>query len=317
MNLNSNNTKEVVKKQQDSLKNTIMKMTSQFKAALPAIITPERMARIAMTAVAQNQKLATCTQESFLGALLTGAQLGLEPNTPLGQCYLIPFQTKTGISCQFQLGYQGLIELCYRSGKYKNIQARVVYEGDVFDYSYGTNEYINHIPKGLTEKPVAVYAYYTLTNGGGTFEVMSWDQILAFSHKYSFAVKQGFSSPWQSDPEAMAKKTLLKKLLKFAPKSVEVADALTYDSGVVNVSTLKEGNETIFNKNIDYTAEYTVQESEEKNDNTVKPIENKATAPAAKQPVETKLSNEEQAAIDAAFDAQAQEYEEHIPDELF
>lgn len=317
MNVNGNKVVEVKKPASTSLKATIMQMTSQFKAALPAVITPERMARIAMTAVSVNQKLSECSQDSFFGALLTGAQLGLEPNTPLGQCYLIPFKTNGVMTCQFQLGYQGLIELAYRSGKYKNIQARVVYEGDTFDYSYGTNEYINHVPMRISNKPIAVYAYYSLTNGGGTFEVMTWAEIEAFSKKYSFAVKSGYSSPWQSDPEAMAKKTLLKKLLKFAPKSVEVAEALSYDSGVVKVSSIRDGNETLINRSVvDYTpADYTVKAPQETITPQVEPKNSPTTA--HNEPTNDFMTQDEQSAIDAAFEAQAAVYEQRIPDGLF
>lgn len=76
---------------QPTLKQWVTKMADQIKCALPTNITPERMTRIALTALSKDAKLSQSTPESFIGALLTSAQLGLECNTPLGQAYLIPF----------------------------------------------------------------------------------------------------------------------------------------------------------------------------------------------------------------------------------
>lgn len=228
---------------QATLKQWVAKMTDQIAMALPANITPERMARIAMTALSKNELLAQSTPGSFLGALLTAAQLGLECNTPLGQAFLIPYKNgKTGcIETQFQLGYQGILDLCYRTNQYKTIQARVVYKGDDLDYSYGFNEDLRHIPRGKSNEPIFVYAYYELTSGGHAFEVMSWNEVMKFAEQYSQSVKYKKSSPWQSAPEEMAKKTVLKKVLKYAPKTVEIANAFAGDSRVLNANFIQDG----------------------------------------------------------------------------
>lgn len=135
MNVNGNNANtklaNVNNGAKPTLKQWVAKMSDQIKNALPANITPERMMRIALTALSKDAKLANSTPESFMGALLTSAQLGLECNTPLGQAYLIPYQNKGVLETQFQLGYQGLIDLCYRTGQYKKIVARIVYEGEI------------------------------------------------------------------------------------------------------------------------------------------------------------------------------------------
>ena len=247
MNVNGNNANTKLANVNNGTKPTlrqwVAKMSDQIKNALPANITPERMMRIALTALSKDAKLANSTPESFMGALLTSAQLGLECNTPLGQAYLIPYKNgKTGrVETQFQLGYQGMLDLCYRTKQYKTIQARVVYEGDDFDYSYGFNENLRHIPRGKSNKPIFVYAYYELTSGGHAFEVMSWAEVMKFAEQYSQSVKYKKSSPWQSDPEAMAKKTVLKKVMKYAPKTVEIADAVASDSAVLSANVIQDG----------------------------------------------------------------------------
>lgn len=202
----------------------------QFEAALPKMITPERFTRMAMTALTTNAKLRESTPESFIGACLLSAQLGLEPNTPLGQAYLIPYRNnrKGVMECQFQIGYKGLLDLAYRSGLFRNITAQVVYENDVFEYSYGLEPTLKHIPaKSNRGNKEYVYAVYNLNNGGFAFEVMSIDDIISFAKKKSKSYSDG---PWQTDFEAMAKKTVLKRLLKYAPLKTEVAEGVGYDN---------------------------------------------------------------------------------------
>lgn len=296
-----------------TLKQWVARMSDQIKNALPANITPERMSRIALTALSKNADLAQSTPESFMGALLTSAQLGLECNTPLGQAYLIPYRNKGVMETQFQLGYQGLIDLCYRTGQYKKIVARIVYEGDDFDYEYGLNEKLIHRPREKSDKQIYVYAMYELKNGASAFEVMSWDSVMAHAKKYSKAVQRGNASPWTTDPESMAKKTVLKKVLKYAPKTVEnadiIAEAVNGDSAIIKTNVIKDGNDFTFTKDFDYSPENA--EVEEK---TPPKIEQKA---ALKSEAQEEMNDAE---LDAAFEAQAEAYDNgEIPagDEIF
>ena len=94
-----------------SIADLIKAMQPEIKKALPDVITPERFTRMALSALNTTPKLQECTQMSFLAALMNAAQLGLEPNTPLGQAYLIPYNNKGTLECQFQIGYRGLIDL--------------------------------------------------------------------------------------------------------------------------------------------------------------------------------------------------------------
>ena len=111
----------------------------EIKRALPSVITPERFTRMALSAINNTPKLAECTPISFLAALMNAAQLGLEPNTPLGEAYLIPFQNKGVLECQFQLGYRGLMNLAYRNEQLQTISAQCVYANDAFEYELGLN----------------------------------------------------------------------------------------------------------------------------------------------------------------------------------
>ena len=118
----------------------IKQMEGEIKKALPSVMTPERFTRITLSALSTNPKLAQCTPQSFLGAMMTAAQLGLEPNTPLGQAYLIPYRNEkqNRLECQFQLGYKGMIDLAYRSGEIQTIQAQIGHANDTLIAEYGT-----------------------------------------------------------------------------------------------------------------------------------------------------------------------------------
>lgn len=212
----------------------------QIAKALPSVITPERFVRMAMTAQSSNKMLHDCDPISFIGAALTAAQLGLEPNTPLGQAYLIPYRNnKKGIiECQFQIGYKGLLDLANRSGLLQNVSAQVVYENDEFEFEYGLEPKLKHKP-AMGDRGAAawVYAVYHLTNGGYNFEVASIDDIKKFARAKSKAYNSG---PWQTDFEAMAKKTMLKRVLKYAPLKSEVASAVANDERKLNIEIKDE-----------------------------------------------------------------------------
>ena len=147
--------------------NLLTKQADAIKAALPAVMTPERFSRIALTAVSGNPKLQEAVVKSpmtFLGALMTAAQLGLEPNTPLGQAYLIPYNNSKNVNghwvkvpeVSFQLGVKGLTELAYRSGEVTSIYAEVVYENDKFEYELGLDPKLKHIP-AMSNRGKAIY----------------------------------------------------------------------------------------------------------------------------------------------------------------
>lgn len=129
-----------------SIADMIKAMEPEIKKALPQVITPERFSRMALSALNTTPKLAECSQMSFLGALMNAAQLGLEPNTPLGQAYLIPYRNKGKLECQFQIGYKGLIDMVYRNDNIQTVQAQCVYENDVFEYELGLEPKLVHKP---------------------------------------------------------------------------------------------------------------------------------------------------------------------------
>lgn len=207
-------------------------MMPEIKKALPSVITPERFTRIALSALNNTPQLQNCTPMSFLAALLNAAQLGLEPNTPLGQAYLIPYRNKGVLECQFQIGYKGLIDLAYRNGQMQTIQAQAVYENDYFEYEYGLEPKLLHRP-AVSDRGELVYFYgiFRTVNGGYGFSVMSKEDMDNYAKTYSKAFDSGFS-PWKTSYEEMAKKTVIKQALKYAPIKTDFQRALSSDESI-------------------------------------------------------------------------------------
>ena len=210
----------------------IKAMEPAIKKALPSVITPERFTRMVLSALSSTPKLAECSPQSFLAAMMTAAQLGVEPNTALGQAYLLPYRNHGQMECQFQLGYKGLIDLAYRSGEVSVIQAHTVYENDVFEYEVGMDPKLRHVPaKADRGEAVAYYAMFKTKDGGYGFEVMSVDDVQRHAQRYSKSYGSG-SSPWRSNFDEMAKKTVLKRALKYAPLKSDFVRGVAQDETI-------------------------------------------------------------------------------------
>lgn len=221
---------KLTEKKAPTMAQYIKRMEGEIAKALPSVLTPERFTRITLSALSSNPQLQKTTPQSFLGAMMTAAQLGVEPNTPLGQAYLIPYRNKGVLECQFQLGYKGLLDLAYRSGEISIIQAHTVRENDEFDYELGLEPKLTHKPAtGDRGAPIAFYAMYRKKDGGYGFEVMSIDDVRAHAKRYSKAYSSG---PWQTNFEEMAKKTVLKRVLKYAPLKSDFVRGLSQDETV-------------------------------------------------------------------------------------
>lgn len=203
----------------------------QMALAMPKSMTPDRLTRIVMTECRKTPALLKCAPESFYGAVLQCAALGLEPGSALGHCYLLPFgngKDKQGRpNAQLIIGYRGMIDLARRSGQIVSLQAYCVHEQDTFNYKLGLDPDIEHIPASVADrgKVTHVYAVAKLKGGGVQFEVMSRAEI----EKVRTSSKAGNSGPWSSHWEEMAKKTVIRRLFKYLPVSIEAVRAVEID----------------------------------------------------------------------------------------
>jgi recombination protein RecT len=219
--------KSIMKVNQKTVMDLLNQMKPEIARCLPKHLTPERMTRIALTELRKTPKLQECDPMSFLASIMQAAQLGLEPGV-LGSCYLIPmYNSKTGKSeCTFMPGYRGFLDLARRSGQITSLVARAVYENDAFDYEFGLVEKLTHKPalddRGIL---VAVYAVATFKDGGHQFDVMSKREVDMIRNQS----KSKDYGPWVTHYEEMAKKTVLRKLFKWLPCSVEMQKAVSLD----------------------------------------------------------------------------------------
>ncbi len=212
--------------QMNTIKTLLQQSEKAIASRLPKHLTPDRITKVALTAINKTPKLLECTRESLLMSIMQAAELGLEPGGALGEGYLVPY----GKQCQFIPGYRGLISLARRSGQIVSIEAHVVHEKDEFTCALGLDPELKHTPAWDEADPGRlrfVYAVAKLKDGGVQFEVMSRAQIEAIRAKS----KAGSSGPWVDHFEEMARKTVVRRLFKYLPVSVELAQAMELQSG--------------------------------------------------------------------------------------
>lgn len=208
-------------------------ITAQLQVALPKHLNADRMLRILVTEINKNKKLLECSLPSVLSSAIQCSQLGLEPGGALGHAYLIPFfnHTKGTTECQFMMGYRGMIDLAMRSGKIINIRAKAVYSDDFFEYEDGIEIILKHKPNpNPNEKRsfIGAYAVAQFSNvaaGAYQVEFMYKNEI----DKIRSRSKSKGQSPWDTDYEEMAKKTVIRRLFKYLPISIEMQRAVALD----------------------------------------------------------------------------------------
>ncbi len=221
---------ETRKEKLDGLKATVSSIDFQkgLKGILPKTLTPERFGLTALAIVGRDPKLLECTQISLIRCMLQSASVGLEIGNELGHAYLVPFRDKkSGTTvCTLILGYRGIVQLLYRSAQVSGIEAQVVRNGDEFDFAFGLRPHLVHTPKAALAQPVThAYALLRMKDGTVLFDVMSREDIEAIRTRS----RAGSSGPWQTDYAEMAKKTVLRRLSKLAPMSVEDQRMVTAD----------------------------------------------------------------------------------------
>jgi recombination protein RecT len=221
--------------------NYVEAMTAQWAKVLPSVCTPERFARVALSCLNGNPKLAQAlsTQRgkiSLSQAFMKCAEVGLEPNGR--DAHLIPYKD----DIQLILDYKGLIKLCRRSGEISNIVAETVHKADKFQFSY-TEGVICHEPNFEVEDPGESYAWYvkvTFKDGSTQTKMMRKFEV----ERIRARSRAKDSGPWVTDYDSMALKTVFKQVFKWLPneseKFKEVEEAIQtdneYERGPIDVT---------------------------------------------------------------------------------
>lgn len=234
-------TTEVQKSALGSVQLLLEKYKSHIDMALSGNrhITPERMIRVALTALSQNQRLQKCNPLTICGSIIQASLLGLEPNSTLGECFLVPFWNKKalggkgGYECQLIIGYHGKIKLVSNTGQLLGVKAVPVHQNDEFQLDDGIEPYVVHKYFHLKDRgPIIGYwAGAKLKNGFTSVCYMTRTEVE--QHRDRFAMTKGSDGKvfgvWVDDFDSMALKTLIHKCLKYIPKSAQAQTAWELD----------------------------------------------------------------------------------------
>lgn len=220
------------KKKVGGFEGLLQKSWPRIASVMPKQMNPERMFQLAVSCVNQTPHLSECSPQSVLSCLMKCSSLGLEPSAVdgLGRAYIIPRKNKftNNYEATLVVGYRGYIDLARRSGQIKDISARVVREGDEFEYEYGLTECLRHVPSTdpIEGREIThVYMVAHFNDGGHYIEVMSRDEVEEV-RKRSASPNKG---PWVSDYSAMARKTVIRRAFPYLPVSIEAMNAASAD----------------------------------------------------------------------------------------
>lgn len=211
-----------------------------IEKVLPRHLTADRLVRLVASALRTTRHLGECTQESFLGALMCSAQTGLEPNTPLGHAWLVPYLNKKRgeYVCTFIPGYKGLLQLVYQSDRVASANAFIRYENDEFSLQEGTDISIFHKPILDDAKrggPIGAYAVIKIKSGDPVIRYLNKEQIERVRPQH------WKSTPW-ADSNAdvvmeMWMKTALRRIAKYSPVSTACNLAVVADEAAQRGAT--------------------------------------------------------------------------------
>lgn len=219
----------VFQKNYSTIKGLLEKNGKAIEAVATRHLSVERLTKLALTEFRRTPQLVMCEPMTVVASLIQAAQIGLEPGGVLGRCYLVPFRNKkrgNREECQLIVGYKGMIELAYRSGKVESVEGDVVFDGDLWKARKGLNRVLEHERKArMGARITHAYSIVRMRNGGVLYDYMTVEEIEA-ARQLSPA---GDSPAWRDFYPQMAIKTVIRRQFKFCPASTEVATAVSFE----------------------------------------------------------------------------------------
>jgi recombination protein RecT len=242
--------KQVAQNSQPTMRDLIQAQSSAIKTQLAGAMNSDAFVRAALSTISSSPDLQNATPQSVLGAVMLAAQLKLEIGPALGHFYLTPRKEKGVQICLPILGYQGIIELAYRSGRIEKIETFLVRDGDKFDHGANSERgrFFDWNPADYeeTREWTGVVAMAKIKGAGTVWAYLPRDKVEARRPSY------WTSTPWKTNPEEMARKTGIRALAPYLPKSTELGRAIEADeqkvesiAGLSELVVTREEPETI------------------------------------------------------------------------
>jgi recombination protein RecT len=213
-----------VRKEQRVLRDELEKMKHAMAEVMPKHLTPDRLVKVVLSCTVRKPELLDCTIASICRCVMQAAELGLELGGLLGEAYLVPY----GKESQCIIGYQGLLKLARQSDQIASTGAHVVYDGDLFEVDYGENRVIHKPSFKVSHADTSILAGWAKTvlkDGSPIIEAMSREDI----DRVRCRSKASKNGPWVTDYAEMARKSVLRRHLKYVPRSAEITAALEHD----------------------------------------------------------------------------------------
>ena len=221
-------TKAVATKSNPTIRDLVQAQQAAIETQLAGALNSAAFVRAAISVIAQSPQLQQATPASVLGGIMLAAQLKLEIGPALGHFYLTPRKEKGVQICLPIIGYQGYIELAYRSGRIEKIETFLVRDGDKFDHGANSERgrFFDWNPADYDETRAwtGVVAMAKIKGAGTVWAYLPREKVEARRPSY-----WDKGTPWQTNPEEMARKTGIRALAPYLPKSTDLGRAIEAD----------------------------------------------------------------------------------------
>lgn len=242
--------KAVEQKKNPTIRDLVHAQQAEIEKQLAGTLNSSAFVRAAISSISSSPQLQQATPQSVLGAVMLAAQLKLEIGPALGHFYLTPRKEKGVQICLPILGYQGIIELAYRSGRIEKIETFLVRDGDKFDHGANSERgrFFDWNPADYDETRAwtGVVAMAKIKGAGTVWAYLPREKVIARRPHY------WESTPWKTNEEEMARKTGIRALAPYLPKSTELGKAIEADeqkvesiAGVHDLVVTRDEPETI------------------------------------------------------------------------
>lgn len=216
---------------QPTNRDQVQRMRGEIAKQLAGHMDAAAFERTVLSELNNTPALMQATPASLLGAVMLAAQLRLEIGRGMGEFWLTPRRNHGQMECVPVIGYQGIVKLALRSPLVQSVEAFLVREGDEFGYGANSERgrFFDWTPQDFDDERPWTHAVGVarLSRGGTVWFPLTRQAV--FKRRPSNWQK----TPWNDNEEAMARKTAVRALAPYLPKSTQLGQAMEADEKVV------------------------------------------------------------------------------------